>query len=117
MGRLNFPAEVANSQYHFAVGDIAKWSGIKRCGAAMHQGQYAAQNIHQLMLNETRGTQPKFMELSEVPPMIGIAVGKQGVAYYPTDGTKFGEDVLQTFFEDDLANRSTYTTPSHPNLG
>ncbi|KAL2429475.1 Oxidoreductase OXR1 [Exophiala dermatitidis] len=102
---LNFPEAVPNSQYHFAVGDVARWPGIKRCGAAMHHGQYAAQNIHQLMLQETQGTKPKLTELAEAPPGIGIAVGKQGVAYYPSEGTKYGEDILRLFFEDDLANR------------
>ncbi|EXJ79477.1 hypothetical protein A1O1_08741 [Capronia coronata CBS 617.96] len=111
---LHFPSEISNSQYHFAVGDMAKWSGIKRCGSAMHQGQYAAQNIHQLMLGETQGTKPEFMELSEVPAMMAIAIGKQGVAYYPTEGTKSGEDVLQTFFEDDLGNRICW---DHMQLG
>ncbi|KIX08832.1 uncharacterized protein Z518_03489 [Rhinocladiella mackenziei CBS 650.93] len=101
---LNFLPDMPNSQYHFAVGDIAKWSGIKRCGAAMHMGQYAAQNIHQLMLKQVQGTKPKFMELDEIPPMIGIAIGKQAVAYYPGDGTTFGEDMMQKLFGDDLGN-------------
>ena len=99
--------EVPNSLHHFAVGDIAKWSGIKRCGAAMHMGQYAAQNIHQLMLAQRQGIKPEFMELKEIPPMIGIAIGKQAVAYYPTDGTTYGESVLKTCFGDDLGHAST----------
>lgn len=113
---LNFPEAVPNSQYHFAVGDVARWPGIKRCGAAMHHGQYAAQNIHQLMLQETQGTKPKLTELVEAPPGIGIAVGKQGVAYYPSEGTKYGEDILRLFFEDDLANRSRYIKESELNF-
>ncbi|EXJ83973.1 hypothetical protein A1O3_04640 [Capronia epimyces CBS 606.96] len=111
---LSFPEEVSNSQYHFAVGDLTKWSGIKRCGGAMHQGQYAAQNIHQLMLQEMQGTAPKFMELSEVPPMICIAIGNQAVAHYPTQGTKVGSDILQLFFENDLGNRICW---DHMQLG
>jgi len=102
--RLNVMPEVPNSLHHFAVGDIAKWSGIKRCGAAMHMGQYAAQNIHQLMLAQHQGINPEFMELKEIPPMIGIAIGKQAVAYYPSDGTTYGESVLKTCFGDDLGN-------------
>ncbi|RMZ80571.1 hypothetical protein DV737_g2892, partial [Chaetothyriales sp. CBS 132003] len=75
--RLNFLSESPNSQHHFAVGDMIKWCGIKRCGAAMHMGQYAAQNIHQLMLAQVQGFKPEFMELNEIPPMIAIAIGNQ----------------------------------------
>ncbi|KAK5206370.1 hypothetical protein LTR41_007808 [Exophiala xenobiotica] len=102
--RLNVMPEVPNSRHHFAVGDIAKWSGIKRCGAAMHMGHYAAQNIHQLMLAQRQGIKPEFMELQEIPPMIGIAIAKQAVAYYPSDGTTYGESVLKAYFGDDLGH-------------
>lgn len=96
---------------HFAVGDLAKWSGIKRCGAAMHQGYYAAHNIHQLMALQQRaatggikegGDEPKFLELGEIPPMIGLAVGKKAVAYWPEAGVSSGEEVMSAFFGDDL---------------
>ncbi|KIW21630.1 hypothetical protein PV08_02210 [Exophiala spinifera] len=100
--RLHLTSDMPNALNHFAIGDIAKWSGIKRCGAAMHMGQYAAQNIHQLMLVEQEGIKPEFLELQEIPPMIGIAIGKQAVAYWPADGVTYGESVQEMCFGNDL---------------
>jgi hypothetical protein len=51
------------------------------------------------------------MELAEVPPMIGIAIGRQLVAYYPPDGTTYGEDLLKQSFGDDLSNTSNVCLP------
>jgi NADH dehydrogenase FAD-containing subunit len=99
---LSFPSDTPNAADHFAVGDITKWSGIKRCGAAMHMGQIAATNIHQLMTQKLSGSSPEFMKLNEIPPMIGLAVGKKAVAYWPAGGTTSGEDVMETFFGKDL---------------
>ncbi|EEH21507.1 hypothetical protein PABG_03724 [Paracoccidioides brasiliensis Pb03] len=99
---LNFPDEVPNSQYHFAAGDVALWSGIKRGGRAMHHGHYVAMNIYQRMLSEMLGTEPKFSELQDLPPSMGLAVGKNAVAYSDFDGVVSGEEVLKLFFEDDL---------------
>nr|XP_036584182.1 uncharacterized protein CTRU02_05826 [Colletotrichum truncatum]KAF6793571.1 hypothetical protein CTRU02_05826 [Colletotrichum truncatum] len=101
---LVLSSDIPNASDHIAVGDIAKWSGIKRCGTAMHHGHMAAINVHQLMLvkltNQTH--QPKFSELGHVDPMIGLAVGKKAVASSPTTGTQWGEDVMQSYFRDDL---------------
>lgn len=74
----------------------------------MHMGQYAAQNIHQLMLVEKEGIKPEFLELQEIPPMIGIAVGKQAVAYWPADGVTYGESVQEMCFGNDLGYTSEY---------
>ncbi|KAK8076686.1 pyridine nucleotide-disulfide oxidoreductase-like protein [Apiospora phragmitis] len=95
---------------HFAVGDLIHWSGIKRCGAAMHEGKFAGLNIHQLMLQELSSLSekkhtPEFQELAEIAPMIGLAVGRKGLSYGPGEGMKSGEDVLKVFFEDDLGFR------------
>ncbi|KAK8108487.1 hypothetical protein PG984_014288 [Apiospora sp. TS-2023a] len=105
-------AELPNADRHFAVGDLINWSGIKRCGAAMHEGRFAGLNIHQLMLQELSSFSsstsekekhvPEFQELAEIPPMIGLAVGKMGLSYGPDVGMQSGEDVLKLFFEDDL---------------
>ncbi|KAK4938180.1 hypothetical protein LTR10_021339 [Elasticomyces elasticus] len=102
--RLNLSSESPNSLYHFAVGDMIKWSGIKRCGGAMHMGQYAGHNVHQLMLKQLHGIEPEFLELNEFPPVMGIAIGKQGVAWWREAGTTSGESVLETFFGNDLGN-------------
>lgn len=99
---LRFAADVPNADVHFAVGDAIKWSGIKRCGGAMHMGQFAAHNIHELVLERLNGAAPKLQELGEVPPMIGLAVGKKAVSYGPDQGVCAGEDVMQVFFGNDL---------------
>ncbi|EQK98411.1 Pyridine nucleotide-disulfide oxidoreductase, NAD-binding domain protein [Ophiocordyceps sinensis CO18] len=99
---LRFLPGTPNHEYHFCSGDLARWSGIKRCGAAMHGGHYVAQNIHKSILKERLGQEPSFAEFqSAVPPMIGLAVGKKAIASGP-DGTTFGEDVLYSCFLDDL---------------
>ncbi|SPQ26369.1 1fd6dbbd-9467-41b6-a320-a38a4d06889a [Thermothielavioides terrestris] len=106
-GYVKIEANLAFAPSHFAVGDLVKWSGIKRCGAAMHMGYFAAHNLHQLMMQATAKTEaekapPKFLELDEIPPMIGLAVGKKGVSYWPQGGLSSGEEVMKLFFGDDL---------------
>ncbi|KAJ9144963.1 Apoptosis-inducing factor 2 [Pleurostoma richardsiae] len=103
--RIRADLSVASSDSlldHFAVGDIARWSGIKRCGAAMHMGHYAAVNIHQLMLRDMLGHEPKLMELPEIPPMIALAVGNSAIAYGP-QGMGVGKEVSDHFFGNDMA--------------
>lgn len=109
-------AELPNADRHFAIGDLIHWSGIKRCGAAMHEGRFAGLNIHQLMLQELSSLSekkhtPEFQELAEIPPMIGLAVGKMGLSYGPDVGMNSGEDVLKLFFGDDLGFRSKSPFP------
>lgn len=99
---LRFAGEVPNADVHFGIGDAIKWSGIKRCGGAMHMGYYAAHNIHELVLEKLKGTAPKFLELGEIPPMIGLAVGKKAMSYSPGQGVDAGEEVMRVFFGDDL---------------
>jgi NADH dehydrogenase FAD-containing subunit len=119
---LHFPSDLAdttpaNARRHFAVGDIAAWSGIKRCGAAMHMGHYAAYNIHQQILygdvvasssssdcgsGSGKEGKAKFMSLEQFPNVIGLAVGKKAITYGPADGVKQGEDVEKLMFGGDL---------------
>ncbi|KAL6852203.1 hypothetical protein J3F83DRAFT_562399 [Trichoderma novae-zelandiae] len=97
------PNGTPNAASHFCAGDVAKWSGIKRCGAAMHGGHYVAHNIHQSVLQQHDAQhQPRFQHLQEIPPMIGLAVGKKAVAYSPDGGLISGADVMQAYFRDDL---------------
>lgn len=99
---LSFSGDIPNSSEHFAIGDLAKWSGIKRCGSAMHMGYLAAVNIHQLFRQSLSGSVPEFVTLDEIPPMIGLAIGKQAVSYWPEGGISSGEDVMEAFFGKDL---------------
>jgi hypothetical protein len=134
---LHFHPEtnIPNGTNHFGVGDIAAWSGIKRCGAALHMGNAAAINIHQFLLkahyasllpseNLTTSSQipegnleskearenfvPKFQEWPEVPPMIAIAIGKQAALWDKEDRTKCGEEEMQMMFQNDLGWQSEF---------
>ncbi|OAQ95697.1 hypothetical protein LLEC1_01806 [Akanthomyces lecanii] len=93
-----------NADYHFCAGDAARWSGIKRCGGAMHGGHYVAHNIHQTILRDrvAGGYEVKYRELTQFPAVIGLAVGKKAVASSPDSGTVSGKDVMQAYFRDDL---------------
>jgi NADH dehydrogenase FAD-containing subunit len=99
------------TEHHFAIGDIARWSGIKRCGGAMHMGHHAAHNIYQEIFTRTLSAagdageyhrKPDYLELNEFPPVIGLAVGKKAISYVAEQGVKQGEEVLQMMFGDDL---------------
>ncbi|KAL4891566.1 hypothetical protein BDV59DRAFT_208978 [Aspergillus ambiguus] len=99
---LQFPDKVAHSEHHFAVGDIASWAPIKRCGGAIHMGYYAGHNIHQLMLSETFNSQPQFLNLQDTPAVIALAVGIEAVSYSSPEGTQHGKDLMNTMFGDDM---------------
>ncbi|KAI1191222.1 FAD/NAD(P)-binding domain-containing protein [Nemania serpens] len=110
---MQLPAGVPNAESHFAVGDVIRWSGIKRCGGALYEGKIAAANVHQIMQQELDGKEPDFTQLAEFPPMIGLAVGKNGISY-GTEGMNYGPQVMQLFFEDDLGFRIVW---DHLRLG
>lgn len=104
---------VPNADSHFAVGDVIRWSGIKRCGGALYAGKIAAVNIHQIMLRQLRAKEPDFMKLGPTPPMIGLAVGRNGISY-GAEGMSYGPQVMQLFFEEDLGFRIVW---DHLRLG
>lgn len=92
-----------NADFHFAAGDVARWSGIKRCGGAMHMGYHAAINVHQSILSRALpGREPAWLEISEFLPRIGLAVGKKAVAVTPDGPVIHGEDVMEAYFGDNL---------------
>jgi hypothetical protein len=81
----------------------------------MHHGLHTAVNIHQKILSEQRGMTTQFKELdSNVPPMMGIAVGKKAASCSPSAGINASEEVLRLFFGNDLGFTSTFL--SHPSL-
>lgn len=108
---------VPNADSHFAVGDIIRWSGIKRCGGALYGGKIAAVNIHQIMMQQQQQQletkEPDFLKLGPTPPMIGLAVGRNGISY-GAEGMSYGPQVMQLFFEEDLGFRIVW---DHLRLG
>lgn len=100
--------EPSYDPHHLAAGDMTLWTGIRRCGAAMHMGSFAAHNIHAHILStiETSTSEPSssppYKSLSEHPAMIGLALGNTGIAYSPTEGIKSGVDILKSMFQDDI---------------
>jgi NADH dehydrogenase FAD-containing subunit len=121
---LMFKDTIPNASSHYGVGDVIAWSGIKRAGSATVMGQAAAQNIYASILNSEisapsilpsdvistaphteTGTETERYALTELPAwaaVIGLAVGKQCLTYDPTNGMKYGVDVMQGYFGDDL---------------
>ncbi|KAI1844476.1 hypothetical protein JX266_009363 [Neoarthrinium moseri] len=103
---LQLAATVPNSSVHFAAGDMINWSGIKRCGSAMHMGKLVGFNVCQLI--QQKGSKaakaPKLKELSNIPPMITVAIGKSAASYGPL-GVKSGKRTMRLFFEQDLGFR------------
>ena len=106
--RCQLQSNIPNAEHHFAIGDIASWPGIKRCGGAMVNGHYAATNIHQLMLSECTGSKPDFFNLQVSPPVIGLALGKTAVTYNTIEGTRSGEDLMASMFGEDMGNTGMY---------
>ncbi|QQK48456.1 Pyridine nucleotide-disulfide oxidoreductase AMID-like, putative [Penicillium digitatum] len=101
---LQFSGAVPNAEHHWAVGDLTAWEGIKRCGGAMHMGHYAALNIHQHMMAECTGGKPDYQTLQPFPAVIGLALGKTAVSFTPSEGTREGEDLMQTLFGKDMGH-------------
>jgi NADH dehydrogenase FAD-containing subunit len=102
---LMFKDNIPNASSHFAVGDVIEWTGIKRAGSATVMGQAAAQNIYSSILNseiEAESEKYAFTELPSWAAVIGLAVGKQCLTYDPTNGMKYGVDVMKAYFGDDL---------------
>lgn len=99
---INNLLRFGDSPRHYAVGDIAAWSGIKRCGAAIHMGYLAAEGMHQQMMHELHAIEPNFTIWPEVVPMIALAIGKKAATYSPDGGVACSEELMRLFFSDDL---------------
>jgi hypothetical protein len=100
---LHLEDVIPNAKYHYVAGDVARWSGIKRCGGAMHMGYHAAINIHQMILSRAvPGYEPAFLDITEFEPRMGLAVGRKAVAVGPGAPMVSGEEVMEAYFGDDL---------------
>lgn len=105
---LMFKDNIPNHTSHFAVGDVIQWTGIKRAGSATVMGQAAALNVYSSILNsELPDSTPEAerhgqISLPSWDAVIGIAVGTQCLTYDPKNGIKYGKEVLQAYFGEDL---------------
>ncbi|KAJ5131564.1 uncharacterized protein N7515_007603 [Penicillium bovifimosum] len=101
---LQFSGDIPNAEHHWAVGDLTAWEGIKRCGGAMHMGHYAGVNIYQHMLAECTGAKADSQTLEPFPSVMGLALGKKAVSYSPGEGTREGEDLMESLFGKDMGH-------------
>lgn len=100
---MNLSTETPNANRHFAVGDVAEWSGIRRAGAAMAMARIAATNVFATLLSdESPGSDHAFAAFPHVPPMMGLAVASQTVTYGPKQGVKWGKELMEQTFGTDL---------------
>jgi hypothetical protein len=74
-------------------------------------GQLVAQNVHHRIVQKLTGREPAMKDLEEFSPMIAIALAKKAVAYAPHTGVAWGDDVLQTYFGDDMAFSCEFLLP------
>ena len=96
-GRLQFPSELPNADYHFAVGDVAAWSGIKRVGNAFIMGQFIATNIMKLILaTETLGTDHDLLNCPPMDPMMALSIGSNALVYQEALGVLSSEELKKT---------------------
>jgi len=113
---MQFCPTIPNSSVHFAVGDIAEWSGIKRVGRALSMGQCAAVNITKLVAatSSKQRKEAEALELQEypyVPPMIALALGSTALTYHPDMGMSGGPEAYKTAFGTDLGLSSKLVHP------
>lgn len=100
---------VPNADVHFAAGDIAAWSGIRRCGGAFHMGTHVAANIYQLILQSQKLQEKvQFKQLAKFESRIALAVGKSTVCYGPENGVSSGENMTEIMFGKDLGWTSKF---------
>jgi hypothetical protein len=105
---LQFSNSIPNSTAHFAIGDITRWTGIKRAGNALYMGQFAATNLVRLMsdpIGDQSVTDLSSTELDQFPPlpqMMALAVGRSAVAYGHGQAVQHGRAVLEGAFGKDL---------------
>lgn len=61
----------------------------------MAMGYNAAANIYQQLLQTHYDREPKFVEWPEIPPAMGLAIGKNAVCFGGPDGVVFGEEQMK----------------------
>lgn len=110
---LSLEVSLPNAACHCAMGDVVRWSGIKRADAALAMGRIAAVNIFGgLVAAEAEREGPvDVVAFPEVPPMMALVVGNQAVAFSPGQGVTYGKESMQMQFGDDLGWSSKCSRP------
>ncbi|KIW00386.1 uncharacterized protein PV09_08095 [Verruconis gallopava] len=96
---FQFAATVPNADAHYAVGDVARWTGIKRSGPAMAQGKLAATNIVTSLIALEDGKAIEDAELVSAPPSrptMTLAIGEQAIGMRA--GLRYGREVKDRAF-------------------
>ncbi|CZR66554.1 uncharacterized protein PAC_16455 [Phialocephala subalpina] len=103
---LQFAHPHHSSLSHFAIGDIAAWTGIKRAGNAFIMGQFTATNILKLILHAESQPQPNSpregkegeVELvccPDMEPMMALNIGDNVVVYQFGRRVQWGEELKE----------------------
>jgi NADH dehydrogenase FAD-containing subunit len=103
---MQFPADAVNADQHFAVGDAASWTGIKRVGGAYTQASFAATNIAKILAAKEDGVDVTSISLGECPqfpPRMSLAMGSEAVVHRPGMEVRFGSDIKERAFGRGLA--------------
>lgn len=98
---LTLPELVPNHMTHFAIGDIAQWSGIKRAGGAIFMGCFTATNLLLSIVAAEGDKELKLAEFPELAPMLCLALGDQAIGHWG-GRLSYGVEPLEQCFENDL---------------
>lgn len=115
---MQFAPTIPNSAVHFAAGDIADTSGIRRVGRAFATGQCAGVNLMKLLTapstsadsssvpsdgaTSSKEAEDGLYDFPHVPPMISLALGDTACMYHPDTGVSGGKELYKSSFGPDL---------------
>jgi hypothetical protein len=104
---LQFPDSIPNADAHYAIGDVASWTGIKRSGPAQNMGRYAATNIvKSLLALEDGESTANLAKLGQSPFTMSLAIGEYAMSLRGGN-VIFGKDVMQRAFGRGLGIEGT----------
>jgi NADH dehydrogenase FAD-containing subunit len=116
---FQFPSSLTNADVHYAIGDVAKWTGIKRSGPAMSQGKYAATNIvtSLIALEDSKAvSEAKLASCPPSKPTMTLAIGERAIGMRM--GLRYGREIKMAAFGTGLGIDGTLANlglrPSRP---
>jgi apoptosis-inducing factor 2 len=111
-----------NTEAHFAIGDAASWSGVKRVGGAQSMAGIAATNVVNMMLDAEDGAESRHAVASELAscpefePRMSLALGATVVVFRPPNHVKWGKELKGRVFGRGLAIDCEYHPSQDPYL-